>query len=310
MMKTHTFERCLVTGASGFIGKRLVAALRQDGKYVRSVGRSSNSGSEHVVWDLTDGPLPEHIFHSIDTVFHLAGYAHDLGDASKIEHIYQAANVDATLCLAEQAARLGVKRFVFVSSVKAGGGALDGRCMVETDQREPDGVYGKTKRAAELELLSASDLGAMKVTILRPSLVYGPNVKGNLRTMLSGIKRGWFPPLPDASNRRSMIHVDDLVRALFLLAEDQRAEGEIFIATDGQAYSSKQIYETLCRLTGKKVPSWTVPKPVFDLAGRLSPRYQMKFKKLFGDEYYSSAKLEAMGFKALRSLGDMNETIY
>ena len=126
--------------------------------------------------------------------------------------------------------------------------------------------------------------------------------------MLSGIEKGWFPPLPETGNRRSMIHVDDLVRAILLVAEDKRANGEIFIATDGTPYSSRNIYNTMCGLLGKTIPKWSVPKTLFDLASLASPRIKYNFKKLLGDECYSSAKLEGFGFKAGKSLKDMNET--
>ena len=148
----------------------------------------------------------------------------------------------------------------------------------------------------------------MHVSIIRPSLAYGPDVKGNLKSMLLGVKKGWFPPLPETGNRRSMIHSDDLVRAILLVAEDKRANGEIFIATDGTPYSSREIYNTMCIVTGKLIPKWSVPKTLFDLASLASPRIKYKINKLLGDECYSSVKLEDLGFKAKKSLKDMNET--
>ena len=128
--------------------------------------------------------------------------------------------------------------------------------------------------------------------------------------MLHGIKKGWFPPLPETGNRRSMIHVDDLVRAILLVAEDKRANGEIFIATDGTPYSSRKIYNTMCDLKGKVIPKWSVPKSLFNLAGLLIPSIKYKINKLLGDECYSSDKLEALGFKAKKTLRDMNETYF
>ena len=148
----------------------------------------------------------------------------------------------------------------------------------------------------------------MRVSIIRPSLVYGPNVKGNLQLMLSGIKSGWFPPLPETGNKRSMIHVDDLVRAILLVAEDDRAIGEIFIATDGTPHSSRDIYNAMCNVLGKSIPKWSVPKFLFDMVSLISSRIKYKVNKLLGDECYSSKKLEKLGFKAQKTLKDMNET--
>ena len=150
----------------------------------------------------------------------------------------------------------------------------------------------------------------MHISIIRPSLVYGQNVKGNLKSMLLGVKKGWFPPLPETGNRRSMIHVDDLVRAILLVAKDGRANGEIFIATDGAPHSSREIYNSMCGVAGKSIPKWSVPKNLFDMASLINPRIKYKLNKLLGDECYSSAKLEALGFKAKKTLKDMNETSF
>ena len=234
----------------------------------------------------------------MDTVYHLVGFAHDLREASKVEHLYRAVHVDATVRMAELAVIADVKRFVFVSSVKAGG--RDGK-------GEPEGVYGQTKREAELKILEIGRQSGMHISIVRPSLVYGSGVKGNLALMRRGIENGWFPPLPETGNRRSMIHVDDLVRALLLVAEDQRANGEIFIATDGVPHSSREIYEAICQSSGKTVPGWGVPKFLFDGLSLLSPRIRYKVDKLLGDEYYSSEKLEGLGFRAERTLKDWND---
>ena len=294
-----------ITGATGFIGQRLVNAVNGD---LRVLSRGSHSKYKTIVCDLQSEVIPDQALNNVNTVFHLAGFSHDLRDARKIADLYYKVNVTATVQLAELAVKSGVKKFIFVSSVKAGGNPSLGSCLSENDQIEPDGIYGETKREAELKLLEIGKESGMHVSIIRPSLVYGPNAKGNLKIMLSGVKNGWFPPLPETGNRRSMIHVDDLVRAILLIAEDKRANGEIFIATDGIPHSSREIYLSICDLAGKSIPKWSVPKILFDLAGLAGPRINYKINKLFGDEYYSSSKLVQFGFKAKKSLKDMNET--
>ena len=283
-----------VTGATGFIGQRLLVGLEANGEGVRILSRNPHPDYETVVCDLQYEAIPEYGLDGVDTVFHLAGFTHDLRDASKLEHLYRALNVDATVQFTELAVRSGVKQFVFVSSVKAGG--------YDEEQGSPDGVYGQTKREAELKLLDIGRQSGMHVSIVRPSLVYGAGVKGNLALMRRGIEQGWFPPIPETENRRSMIHVDDLVRALLLAAEDKRANGEIFIVTDGVPHSSSEIYEAICQSVGKTVPQWSVPKIVFEGLSLLSPRIRYKVDKLLGDEFYSSAKLEGLGFRAEKSL--------
>lgn len=293
---------CLVTGATGFVGNRLVKKLREGGKKsnIHILSRRPIPDCRAIICDLQNDEIPQDALENIDMVFHLAGYSHDLSKASKINHIYRRVNIDATVQLAVLAATSGVTRFIFVSSVKAGG-------IDEIAVDEPEGVYGQTKREAELKVLKIGQQTGLNVSIVRPSLVYGPGVKGNLHLMRSGIEQGWFPPLPETGNCRSMIHVNDLVRALLLVADDERANGEIFIATDGVPHSSREIYEAICHSVCKTIPQWSVPKILFDGLSLLSPRIRYKVDKLLGDEYYSSAKLERLGFRAERTLKDWND---
>lgn len=295
-------NKTFVTGVTGFIGQRLLSRLKGQGARLKVLSRSSHPECETIVCDLESEDIPEGVLDGVDSVFHLASCAHNLDGNSKIEYLYRTVNVDATVRLAEMAIRSKVKRFVFVSSVKAGG--------YDEEHGPPQGVYGQTKREAELKLLEMGQQSDMHISIVRPSLVYGPGVKGNLRLMQVAIEKGWFPPLPELNNQRSMIHVDNLVQALMLVAEDKRANGEIFIATDGIPYSSRDIYEALCHSIGKSPKRWSVPKFLFDLVAQLSPRKRYQIVKLLGDERYSSEKLQSLGFKAKLSLKDMNETFF
>jgi nucleoside-diphosphate-sugar epimerase len=296
--------RIFVTGATGVVGVRLLRSLDASEYEIRILSRQPHPDYETVVCDLSKEQIPVSALEQIDTIFHLAGYAHDLWDPTKVKHLYRTVNVDATVQLAKLAAQNAVKSFVYVSSVKASGSAIACRCMTEEDQGEPEGIYGNTKLEAELKLLEISRQSSMHVSIVRPSLAYGPGVKGNLRMMLTGIEKGWFPPLPEVGNRRSMIHVDDLVQALLLVSVDDRANGKIFIATDGVPHSSREIYVAMCHVIDKSVPQWNIPRFLFEWASLLSPRIRYKVEKLLGDEFYSSAKLEGLGFRAERGLKD------
>lgn len=297
----------LVTGPTGFIGQRLVRAISDN---IRVISREKQSNYETIVCDFEKEDIPKSALEFIDTVFHTAGFAHDFRNGDEIEHLCNKVNVNATLQLAELAVKSGVKKFIFVSSVKAGGNADSKICRTEKDQGEPEGIYGKSKLEAELKLLKIGIESGMHVSIVRPALVYGPDLKGNLKLMLSGIERGWFPPLPKTGNKRSMIHVDDLVRAIILVSEAKKTNGEIFIATDGSPYSSYEIYNTMRKILGKPASKWSVPKIFFDIAGILNPRIKLKVEKIMGDECYSSEKLEKLGFKAKKTLREMNETSF
>lgn len=303
--------KILVTGATGFVGQRLVTHLLEQTapSSIRVLSRNHHSVLETVECDLLTQQIPESALDGIDTVFHLAGYAHDLGDADKVEDQYRKVNVDSISQLAELAQQFGTKRFIFVSSVKAGGSARSGHCANEEEQSLPEGVYGRTKREAELELLRVGSYSGMHVSIVRPALVYGAGTKGNLKRMLGAIKGGWFPPLPETHNRRSMIHVDDLVRALLLVATDKRSDREIYIATDGMHYSSRQIYDLMRFGLGRKETMLKIPDVLFRTAAWCGDRLRgafplnsYRYQKLLGDECYSSEKLSGLGFKPLYTL--------
>ena len=298
-----------VTGGTGFIGKRLVKALQIRGERVRLLSRYELD-ADTIVCDLEKEYVPNNSLIGVDRVFHLAGFAHDTRMPNQALSIYQSLNIDATIRLANLAVESGVKKFIFVSSIKAGGRIGSNRCSSETDQEEVEKGYAKSKREVELKLLEINEKYDMEVSIVRPSLVYGPNVKGNLRLMLSGIKGGWFPPLPETGNKRSMIHVDDLAHAILLVADSKYSSGEIYNATDGVLYSSREIYNAMCCAARKPVPRWSVPKILFDVAGLLSPKIKHKVNKLLGNECFSSEKLRLLGFRSKGTLKDINKLFF
>ncbi len=300
-------KKIFITGASGFVGQKLVSAINTKKNTLRVLSRSNLPGIETVVCDLQSGNIPDDTLKGVDTVFHLAGIAHD---SIKQHDQYITVNVKATEKLAKLAAISGVRRFIFLSSVKAGGSLLNSLPITESDQAEPRGIYGKTKREAELKLLEIGRRSGMHVSIVRSSLVYGPVMKGNLGMMFLGIEKGWFPSLPKVVNRRSMVHVDDLVKAILLVAKDDRANGEIFIVTDGTPHSSREIYEIMCKLLGRSIPKWYVPKFIFNFSAFFSLSIRQKVNKLFEDDYYSSEKIQSIGFRPERSLKEMNETYF
>jgi len=292
----------LITGATGFVGQRLVRCLKERDHNLRVISRTQILDIDTVICDFLNDNIPESALYDVDTVFHVAGYAHDLRGISTLDNIYRKVNVDATVRLLSLSVKYGVKKFIFVSSVKAGGVAIHSRCMTEDDQNEPDGLYGYTKREAELAVLEAGQKSTMHVSIIRSTLVYGARVKGNLRMMLSGINSGWFPPLPNTGNCRSMIQVDDLVEALLLVSMNSKANGEIFIATDGVDYSTYDIYRAISEAMGKRVPKWFLPKFIFSIASLISSHTREKVVKLLGDSCYSSEKLQSIGFVPRRTL--------
>ena len=295
--------RALVTGATGFLGVQLVNELESSGYLVRILSRSEHSRYDTILCDLAKQNIPDSAFYQVDVIFHLAGYTHDTESSQDKWSSYYDLNVKATIALAEKAVKHNIKKFIFISSVKAGGIVFNDDCMSESNQEDPVEMYGLSKRQAEIKILKIGEESDMHVAIVRPSLIYGYNMKGNLATMYSGIKKGWFPSLPRINNKRSMICIYDLVQAILLVSTHKSSSGNIYIATDGKQYSSRYIYEIMCKSLNKDIPKWSFPLYFFFILAKIGdivsvlPFNTYAYKKLFGNECYSSEKLYKLGFK-------------
>jgi nucleoside-diphosphate-sugar epimerase len=304
-------KKVLLTGANGFIGQVLAKQLLAAGIEVKALVRDKaiNPAMESVVLDLTEA-WSSNPCTGVDTVFHLAGKAHALSEIAADDEEYRLINTEATRTLLAAAQEAGVKRFVFFSSVKAVGDMAT--MQDESNQTLPDTSYGQSKRAAEDLVLNGGYVP--HPVVIRPCMVYGLSDKGNLPRMISAIKRGFFPPLPEVCNHRSMVHVEDLARAALLAAQNPQAAGQIYIVSDGQANSTRQLYEWICFALNKKPLPFSIPVFVLnllakigDVIGKLRGRRFMfdsdALEKLLGSAWYSSAKIEAeLGFKPQRNL--------
>jgi len=298
----------LVTGASGFIGQVLCQRLRDQRVQVRGGMRRVVEGpwDEVVLVDLVTQRFPEDALAGVDTVFHLAGKAHALSETRQDEEEYSHVNTDGTRVLLEAAKDAGVRRFIFISSVKAMGEGGDA-CQDESKECRPETPYGESKLAAERLVLEGGYVP--EPVVLRLSMVYGPSRKGNLPRMIDAAAKGLFPPLPEVGNQRSMVHVVDVVQAALLAAEKPVAVGQTYIVTDGQTYSTRQMYEWICEALEKPVPVWNMPvgllkilAKVGDGIGKIRGRRFLfdsdALDKLTSSACYSSEKIEReLGFR-------------
>ena len=269
----------LVTGSSGFIGARLVAALRSDGLAVRCASRQRGDDATQVVADLADRSSLLAACADVETVYHCAGHAHAFGSLTALDaERHWQINFEGTRNLVEAAGQSGVKRFVFLSSVKAM--AEPGEQLVdEFCPGEPATAYGKSKLAAERAVLDAVGRFGIHVVNLRLSMVYGAGGRGNLERMGRLVARGLFPPLPETGNHRSMIHVDDVIAAMRLVAIDEPAAGGTFILAGNEAPSGRELYDAIRAALGMPPVQWSVPRSLLalgaiggDLIGQLIRR--------------------------------------
>ncbi|MDR1275715.1 MAG: NAD-dependent epimerase/dehydratase family protein [Candidatus Accumulibacter sp.] len=253
----------LITGSTGFIGRRLARA--GDRRLVRRRAGSVVDSGE-VVGDLLDLDSLEAACDGVETVFHCAAYVHVLLSADA--DLQWKVNYEGTRKLVDAAGRAGVARFVFLSSVAAMARPGDA-CVDEDHPGEPASPYGKAKRAAEDAVLEAGAKYAMHVVNLRLTLVYGKGAPGNMAHMVRGIRAGWLPPLPETKNRRSLVHVSDVVSAMRFVSEDARANGRTYIVADPRPYSGREIYDALRNALRMPPARWRIPAGLFRACGRL-----------------------------------------
>ncbi len=232
----------LITGSSGFVGLHLCAQLQASNNKIATLSRKRDSphgGKQHWHIDLLAQTLPIELLTGVDVVVHLAGLAHQPATHGNNPQPYFDLNRDATLKLAKAASEANVKKFLFVSSVKAAQYDRAHEPNDETISALPDDAYGLSKRQAEQALLQlpAKD---MEIVIVRPSLIYGAGVKGNLHNMLRGVGAGWFPII-SGGGVRSMVSLHDLCAALVALSTADGVANEIFIVTDGERYTIERI---------------------------------------------------------------------
>lgn len=301
--------RSLVTGATGFIGRRLVYALCRSGAAVTALSRRADPRDLNELCaagdiasasaDLTQPQSLAGICAGVYSVFHLAGYAH--ADDASAATIHQDVTVAGTEALIAEAVRAKVARFVFVSSVKAmGEGSAE--CVDETSQQGPSTAYGEAKFAAEQRVLAAGREHGMHATVLRLPLVYGIGNKGNIPRMLAGIERGWFPLLPDTGNKRSMVWVEDVVQAALLAASRPEANGKTYLVTDGQVYSTRRIQAAIYAALDRPLPRMAVPLGLLQafarigdavgrVRGRRFPLDSLALAKLIGSACYNGDRI-------------------
>ncbi len=307
LVKSFSDQSVLVTGATGLIGQRLVNLLAAGGAKVHILSRQENAAElwqhesiEGHVGDLRDRAILVDICQQVQSIFHLASYApadNDPAPEENPEHLQ--VTVQGTENLLIAAGQAGVKSFVFSSSTRA----IDGR----------DSTYGRAKQAAEHLVMEAAS-AAMQCSAVRLAPVYGFAHKGSIAQMIQAVKLGRFPPIPDFGDRRSLVHYDDAIQALLLAAVKPEANGKIYTVTDMRTYSSRELYELICKALNKPVPSWHIPYWTLKLAalmgdllqkliGRPAPISSEKLLKLSSSAWFDGCDIQReLGYKPVYDL--------
>jgi len=293
----------LISGGSGFIGGRLLSALSAEGILCRTLSRKPRTDENSFVANLSDKVGLAEACASVECIFHCAGYAHAFASLSIADDaLHWKVNFEGTCNIVEAAAKAGARQFVFLSSVKAM--ADPGTtCADEDFPGAPVTAYGQSKRAAEQHVLDIGKQYGMHVVNLRLAMVYGAGGHGNLERMANLVKCGWFPPLPETGNHRSLIHVNDVVAAMRLVANNTQANGKTYIVAAPESPSGRRLYDALRLALGMPRCKWAVPAALLraaalggDTLERLSrtrmPLNSDVIDRLLGSAWYSPARIE------------------
>lgn len=289
----------LITGANGFVGRALCAELLRYGYSVRGALRQSNGrpalteGVESLVVGTINATTDLKVaLVGCAVVVHLAARVHVMNDrASDPLAEFREVNTEGTLNLARQAAQAGVKRFIFISTIKVNGEGRDAPYR-ETDAAAPEDAYAISKWEAEQGLRQiAADTG-LEVVILRPPLVYGPGVKANFQRLLHTVARGWPLPLGEIRNRRSLLYLGNFVDAIRLCVEHPAAAGQTFLLDDGEAVSTPELIRALARAMGRSARLLAVPVGVLKFAGALFGKHAA-VARLTGSLYVDSSAIRS-----------------
>jgi UDP-glucose 4-epimerase len=265
------------------------------------------------------GSVPAELFTGVGVVYHLAGRAHAIARAGDAQ-AHNEVNGKGTAELAQRAKAAGVKRFVFMSSVKALG--EPGEDLVREDQESTaTDPYGRSKHDGEVAALSLHSAD-FQVVVLRPTLVYGPGAKGNLESLLRFVRGGRRPPLPALKNRRSLVGVNDLTTATVLVGNHPEAGGRAYTVTDGRVYSTTDIIDALAAAVGvTRSAPFALPVPVLRggallgdfarlvTAGRWPYGTAALHRLLSNAEYEARGLAQVVGFKPKESLFDLAEAM-
>jgi len=267
----------LVTGATGFVGRSLIANLSSQDKFKvsGSVRESSgiSAGDVHVVevGDIDGDTSWQAALQGIEVVVHTAARVHVMSDsvADPLAE-FRRVNVAGSENLARQAITAGVKRFVYLSSIKVNGeGTLPGKPYTADDKPRPLDPYGISKAEAEQELRSLTEASAMELVIIRPPLVYGPGVKANFLSMMRWLWRGVPLPFAMTRNKRSFVALDNLVDLITTCIESPAASNKTFLVSDGDDLSTSELLRAMGQALSRPARLFPLPIGLMTVAARI-----------------------------------------
>lgn len=293
--------KILVTGANGFIGQRLCETLLNASYFVRGAvrhfpeGLHSLKSGNNAEFVFIDNVSPETnwgmALKGIDCIIHLAARVHIMRETSGDPiTVFRKVNAEGTSLLARMAADAGVKRFIFLSTVKVNGEETEEHQFTERDTPNPHDDYSSSKWEAEQALHNISDAAGLEIVILRPPLVYGQGVKANFLRLLDMVNKNIPLPLSTVNNKRSMIYIGNLVDAIIRCIEHPSAANQTYLVSDGQDVSSPDLIRMIAGAMGKKARLFPCPVPLLKMIGKVTGK-SSEVERLTGSLQIDTAKI-------------------
>jgi nucleoside-diphosphate-sugar epimerase len=284
--------RVLVTGANGFVGSALCSHLSKLGHHVvAAVRRRSGIMDEYIFEDETSW---QSSLTGCDSVVHLAGRIDPIqGHEDEVLHYFRAVNLKATINMAYRAAKAGVRRFVFISTIKVNGEeTAPGFSFNPEDFPAPQGPYAISKWEAEQALSMIAEETGLEVVIIRPPLIYGPGVKGNFASLIQLAKMGLPLPFGAIKNRRSMIALDNLVSFIALCADinaSPNAKNQVFLICDGEDVSTTELLRKVAEAYDYNIRLFSMPVGLMRYVAKVMGKATLS-NRLFGSLVINDSK--------------------
>jgi len=308
--------RVLVTGGTGFIGNSLITSLLSPNYHVIAAVRNKTNmlprNTEKIIVEALSSETDwTAALKTVDVVIHCAGRAHVMNNSKRNPlDEFRKVNTEGTLNLARQATDEGVKRFIFISSIKVNGEmTLVDHPFQPDDKYIPTDPYGLSKYEAEQGLLALAKETGMEVVIIRPPLVYGPGVKANFLSMMRWINKGVPLPFGAIYNKRSLVALDNLVNFIIRCIDHPKAANEIFLISDDEDVSTTQLLSKVAKAYGKKACLIPVPVSWMTLAAKLIGKADVA-NRLFGSLQVGSSKArDLLGWKPVITMEEQLKKI-
>ncbi len=258
-----------VTGAMGFIGSAISVRLQAEGLSVRKLVRHSKKTDDVGVGEINKATCWDEALSGVNSVIHTAARVHIMNDSAENPLIvFRGVNVEGSVNLAWQAARMGVRRLIFISSVKVNGEVtFPGSPFCEHDEPAPADPYAISKLEAEQKLRQLEKETGLEVVIIRPPLVYGPGVKANFLRLMGAVQKGLPLPLGLVRNKRSLVAIENLVDLILTCIDHPAAAGKTFLVSDGQDLSTPELIRKLAYFIGRSARLLPVPATLLRLGG-------------------------------------------